>query len=76
MEDVMTNYTELVVFLLMLPVVIQIIIPLLMLAGYSLGYIIKTVFGWKRSAAGVKSGSSHQEKTIEQPLLHPWQTVS
>jgi hypothetical protein len=72
----MTNYPELVVFLLLLPVVIQIIIPLLMLVGFSLGYAVRTVFGWKRSVGGVKSNSPHQEKNVEQPLLHPWQTAS
>jgi len=72
----MTHYPELVVFLLMLPVVIQIIIPLLMLLGFSLVCAVRTVFGWKRIVDGVKGDSPHQEKVVEQTLLHPWQAVS
>ena len=70
----MTHYPELVVFLLMLPVVIQIIIPLLMLAGFSVVCAVRTVFGWKRIVDGVKG--PEKEKVVEQTLLHPWQTVS
>jgi hypothetical protein len=40
----MTEYSGLMVFFLFLPVVMQIIIPLLMLVGSGLGYVLRTVF--------------------------------
>jgi hypothetical protein len=45
MEGVMTNYSELIVFFLFLPVLTQIIIPLLMLVGFGVVRAMRTVFG-------------------------------
>ncbi len=41
----MTDFSELMVFFLMLPVLIQIIIPLLMLVGFGLIHAISSVVG-------------------------------
>ncbi len=70
----MINNPELVVFLLMLPVVIQIIIPLLMLVVFGLVCAVRFVFGWKRREGN--DAKIPRENAIEQTLLHPWQTVS
>ena len=44
MEGDMTDYYGLMVLFLLLPVVVQIIIPLLMLVGFGLIYLLRTVF--------------------------------
>lgn len=43
MEGDMTDYSGLMVLFLLLPVVVQIIIPLLMLVGFGLIYLLRTV---------------------------------
>jgi hypothetical protein len=53
MEGVMTDYSELVVFILMIPVAIQIILPLLMLIGFGLIKAVKAVFGGEKVVSGV-----------------------
>ena len=45
MEDVMTDYSELVIVFLVLPVLMQIILPLLMLTGYCLTRAVSMVLG-------------------------------
>lgn len=39
----MSNYSEIIVFFLMVPVLMQIVLPLLMLAGYGIGRIAKVL---------------------------------
>lgn len=46
----MTNYSELVVFFLMIPVFTQIIVPLLMLLGWGGVYVKRAVFGRQKIA--------------------------
>ncbi len=48
----MTNFSEIVVFILMVPVLMQIVLPLLMLAGYGMGRMVKVLLG-KRSTDAV-----------------------
>jgi len=77
MEDVMTDYSEFIVFFLMVPVVIQIIIPLLILLGSGLIWGVRIVFGLQIVAGGVKDDlKSPQKNRVEKKLIHPWQTVS
>jgi hypothetical protein len=45
MEGVMADYSAFFVFFLMLPVLMQIIFPLLLLVGYGLFLAVKAVFG-------------------------------
>lgn len=40
----MTHYSEIVVFFLLVPVLMQIVLPLLMLAGYGIGQMAKVLF--------------------------------
>jgi hypothetical protein len=54
MEDVMSNYSELVVFFLMLPVATQIIVPLLMLLGWGFVCVKRTVSGRQKIMDGLK----------------------
>jgi len=54
MEGVMINYSELVVFILMIPVAIQIILPLLMLIGFGLIRAVRTMFGGEKSVCDGK----------------------
>lgn len=61
MEGVMTNYSELVVFILMIPVAIQIILPLLMLIGFGLIRVVRTMFGGEKVVSGVKVDVGSQE---------------
>ncbi len=53
MEGAMNDYSHLVVFFLLLPVLMQIIFPLLMLIAYTLVRAMKIVFGRQKEAAGV-----------------------
>lgn len=62
MEDVMTDYSELMVLILMLPVVIQIIIPLLMLAAFSLGSAVTAALRRKKSTADLKNSINVEEQ--------------
>ena len=55
-ESVMTDYSELVIFFLMIPVAIQIILPLLMLIGFGMIRVVRTMFGGKKVVRGVKKG--------------------
>jgi hypothetical protein len=43
MEDRMADYSESIVFFLMIPVLMQIVLPLLMLAGYGVGQLVKVL---------------------------------
>jgi hypothetical protein len=54
MEGVMTDYSELVIFFLMIPVAIQIILPLLMLIGFGMMRAMKTVFGGRKTVRDAK----------------------
>lgn len=54
MGDVMTDYSELVIFFLMIPVAIQIILPLLMLIGFGLIRVMKTILGGQKILRGVQ----------------------
>lgn len=73
----MTDYSEFIVFFLMVPVVIQIIIPLLILLGSGLIWGVRIVFGLQIVAGGVKDDlKSPQKNRVEKKLIHPWQTVS
>lgn len=54
----MTDYSTLVVVFLMLPVLTQIILPLLMLVGHGLTWVIKVVI-WRPSAV---DGATDLEK--------------
>lgn len=48
MEGVMTDYSELVIFFLMIPVAIQIILPLLMLIGFGLIRVVRIMLGGEK----------------------------
>lgn len=61
MEGVMTDFSELMATFLMLPVLIQIIIPLIMLVGFGLIRIVGSVVGRKESAQVV----ADKEKVAE-----------
>jgi len=50
----MTDYSEIVIFFLMLPVAIQIILPLLMLIGFGLIKAVRIIFGGKKIVSNVK----------------------
>lgn len=72
----MTDYSVLIVFFLMVPVVIQIIIPLLIFLGFTLVRAVKAVFGIQIVVPGAKNDlKSHKKITDEPKLIHPWQTV-
>ena len=43
-EDGMANYSEVIVFFLLVPVLMQIILPLVMLAGYGFGRMVNVLF--------------------------------
>ena len=45
----MTYYSTLIVFSLLLPVVVQIVVPLLMLIGFGIFRVMRVVF-WRRKA--------------------------
>ena len=61
MEGVMTDFSELMVLFLMLPVFIQIIIPLLMLVGFGLIRTVGSIIGRQESA----QGAPNREKVTE-----------
>lgn len=50
----MTDFSEFVIFFLMLPLVIQILIPLLMLVGFGLLCAVKMIFGGEKVVRGVQ----------------------
>ena len=58
----MTNYSELVVFFLMLPVFTQIIVPLLMLLGWGVVYVKRTGFGRQKIVDGIKDDAKISEE--------------
>lgn len=49
----MTDYADLVIVLWLLPVVMQIILPLLMLIGYCLARAVSMVLGRREVGAGL-----------------------
>lgn len=51
----MANYSEVIVFFLLVPVLMQIILPLAMLAGYGFGQMANVLF--KRQKNGVSAGN-------------------
>lgn len=63
MEDVVTNYSELVVLFLMLPVVVQIIVPLLMLIGWGGVCVMKTVSERQKILADIKDDVKISEES-------------
>jgi hypothetical protein len=63
-EGAMTDYTTLVVVFLMLPVLMQIFLPLLMLAGYGLIQMIKMVI-WRPPAV---DGAADLEKVAGEAI--------
>ncbi len=54
MEDVMSNYSELVIFFLMLPVGMQIIVPLLMLLWWGFISLIRKVLRRQNTVNSLK----------------------
>lgn len=52
MEGVMTDFSEIMVIFLMLPVLIQIIIPLLMLVGFGIIRAVGSVLGRQELTTG------------------------
>ena len=64
MEGVMTDYSELVILFLMLPAATQIILPLLTLIGFGLIRVVKTVFGEKKFARGVREDIGFQDDLL------------
>jgi len=62
MEDVMANYSEIFALFLMLPVVIQIIVPLLMLLGWGFLCLLRTVFGRKKIVDAITHDVDFSEK--------------
>lgn len=58
----MTNYSELVVFFLMLPVVTQIIVPLLMFLGWRVVCVMRTVSGRQKTVDGIKDDVNFSEE--------------
>jgi len=62
MEDVMANYSEIFVLFLMLPVVIQIIVPLLMLLVWGFLCLLRTVFRRKKIVDAIKHDVDLSEK--------------
>lgn len=60
MEDLMTNNSEIVVFFLMVPVLMQIVLPLLILAGYGIGRMVRVLFK-KRTTDVVLLDASHPD---------------
>ena len=50
----MTDYSELAAYFLMVPVVVQIIIPLLMLAVFCLVHGARSLFGRHKAPDGLK----------------------
>lgn len=58
----MTNYSEFMVFFLLLPVLTQIIVPLLMLVGFGLLRMVNLVFGAPEVAEGRKDRTKIEEE--------------
>ena len=58
----MTNYSEYMVFFLLLPVLTQIIVPLLMLVGFGLLRMVNLVFGAPEVAEGRKDRTKIEEE--------------
>lgn len=69
----MTDYSELVIFFLFLPVVIQILIPLLMVIGFCLLWAVRAVVGLLKAMAGVKDEvKTPKRNEVKYKLIHPW----
>lgn len=62
MEVAMTNYSELVVLFFLIPVILQIIIPLVMLAGFSMVSVVNAVFRRLKFGIHIKSGVKVREE--------------
>ena len=58
----MTDYSELVIVFLVLPVLIQIILPLLMLIGFALVRAVSITFGWGEAGGGLKKNEKNGEE--------------
>ncbi len=58
----MTTYSEILVFFLFLPVLTQIILPLLMLAGFVVARILGQVFGGLRVPEDLGDCTEAEEK--------------
>lgn len=65
MEGVMTDYSIFVLFFLLLPVLAQIIFPLLILIIYGIVLTVRTVFGHQEVAGGI---NSHEKAGQEMQL--------
>ena len=63
MEGVMADYSAFFVFLLIFPVLMQIIFPLLLLVGYGLLFAVKAVFGRKEVTL-----AAPKDETVEKDL--------
>ncbi len=61
MEDVMTDYSEFVIVFLVLPVLVQIILPILMLIGFGLVRAVSITFGWGEAGVGLKKNEKNGE---------------
>ena len=73
----MTDYSELVIFFLFLPVVIQILIPLLILIGFGLLYAVRTVVGLLKVVAGAQDDVKIPKRnSAKQKLIHPWSNIA
>jgi hypothetical protein len=62
LEGVMADYSVFFVFLLMLPVVMQIILPLLLLAGYGLLCAVKAVFSRPKVALNAEQDEKAEKE--------------
>jgi uncharacterized membrane protein len=58
----MTNYSEVMAFFLLLPVLTQIIIPLLMLVGFGVLRVVRLVFGAPEMVEGRKNRTAIEEE--------------
>lgn len=66
MEDVMTDYSEIVIVFLVLPVLMQIVLPLLMLMGFSLARAVSMVLGRRKDGIGLNNNATVGEQlTVE-----------
>lgn len=62
MEDVMTDYSDFIIVFLLLPVLMQIILPLLMLMGFSLTHVVSVVLGLRKDGVGLKKNATVGEQ--------------
>ena len=62
MEVAMTYYSEFVVLFFLIPVVLQVIIPLVMLVGFSIVSAVNAVFRRLKFGTHIKSGVKVREE--------------